>query len=499
MTQEPSRQGALTRRGLYGTLVGAAGALAGAGGLLATGAAAPAAAVTGRLRADVVVVGAGFSGLAAALKIQAAGRSVAVLEARNRVGGRVLNHHLDDHQVIEAGGQYIGPTQSRMFELARRFRVGTYRTYDRGQAVSVLGGVRRQGGLYPKLAQEYRRLAGMLDRMAREVPLDAPWTARHAVEWDSLTLQNWLDANTTHADAKAMLSAYADLWGAEPRDVSLLFCLFYIAAAGTEGVPGTLARLIDVKDGAQERRFHGGSQFLAQKMAARLGGQLHLSAPVRAIRRHRDQRGVRVFSDGFHVDAERVIVAIPPALAGAIRYSPKLPTRRAQLFQRFPMGSLMKVKAIYERPFWRDAGLSGISLQGDGPVRSTFDNTPPSGSPGVLFGFVRGSEARRWAERDPAGRRAAVLASFAQVIGPRAERPIDYFEVDWPGDEWSRGGPVGYLPPGVLLDYGEVLRQPVGPIHWAGTETATYWNGYMEGAVRSGERAAAEVLAALQA
>jgi monoamine oxidase len=421
-----------------------------------------------------------------------------VLEARDRVGGRVMNHHLGNDQVVEAGGQYIGPTQTRMFELARQFRVGTYPTYDRGQAVSVLNGVRRQGGFYPKLEREYGRLSGMLDRMSREVPLDAPWTARRAQEWDTLTLQNWLDANAMHADAKAMFSSYADLWGAEPRDVSLLFCLFYIAAAGTEGVPGTLARLLDIKDGAQERRFHGGSQLLAQKMAARLGGQLHLSAPARTIRRHRDQRGVRVFSDGFHVDAERVIVAIPPVLAGAIRYSPKLPTRRAQLFQRFPMGSLMKVKAIYERPFWREAGLSGVSLMGDGPVRSTFDNTPPSGSPGILFGFVGGSASRRWAERDPAERRAAVLASFAMVVGPRARQAIDYFEVDWPASEWSRGGPVGYLPPGVLLDYGEVLRQPVGPIHWAGTETATYWNGYMEGAVRSGERAVAEVLAGLQ-
>ena len=226
-----------------------------------------------------------------------------------------------------------------------------------------------------------------------------------------------------------------------------------------------------------------------------LGNRVFLANPVREIRL--TKRHARVVTDSRVFDAKRVIVAVPPALAAAIHYEPKLPTRRAQLLQRMPMGSLMKIEAIYERPFWRHAGLSGISLLEDGPVRSTFDNTPPSGHPGVILGFVGGSHSRSWPLRDPGERRAAVLANLASVVGPKALHPIDYFEVDWPGEEWSRGGPVAFLPPGVLLDFGSALREPVDRIHWAGTETATFWNGYMEGAAQSGARAAKEVIALL--
>jgi monoamine oxidase len=296
-------------------------------------------------------------------------------------------------------------------------------------------------------------------------------------------------------EAMAVFASVSDLWGAEPRDVSLLFVLFYIAAAGNEQTPGTLDRLMTVRDGAQELRFVGGSQVLAQRMASALGDRLILSAPVRGI----DSTGgmVRVIADGHVVEARRVIVAVPPALAAGIQYAPKLPTPRAQLLQRLPMGSLMKAEAVYDRPFWRDAGLSGVSLVGGGPIHSTFDNTPPGGSPGVFFGFIGGEDARPWSLRPAAERRAAVLRDFAAIIGEAALTPRDYFEVDWPSEEWSRGGPVAYAPPGVLLDYGAAIREPSGPIHWAGTETATYWNGYMEGAVRSGERAASEVIRVL--
>lgn len=280
-----------------------------------------------------------------------------------------------------------------------------------------------------------------------------------------------------------------------PRDLSLLFVLFYIAAAGDESTPGTLERLLASQDGAQELRFVGGSQLLAIKMAEALGDRVHLATPARAITITPDD--VLVEADTLSVTAARVIVATPPALAAGIRYTPRLPTLRAQLFQRFPMGSLMKVEAIYEEPFWRAEGLSGLSMMTGGVVNESFDNTPPSGAPGILLGFLSGDVSRGWSQRDPEERREAVLQNFAQIAGDRALSPIDYFEVDWPGNEWERGGPVAYTGPGVLLDYGSTIREPVGPIHWAGTETATYWNGYMEGAVQSGERAAAEVIAAL--
>jgi monoamine oxidase len=486
----PSTSGhTLSRRRLMSATVAGAAALAGASILPATAySQSPA-----PTRVDVVVVGAGFAGLAAARQIAAAGRSLLVLEARNRVGGRVLNHAIEGGEIAEAGGQFIGPTQDRMFALTRDYGVGTYPTYDQGQYVSVIAGGRTVGGFSPAVAGEYQRLVGLLEAMSAEVPVDAPWQADRAQEWDAQTFQTWLDANVETPEAMGVFRAIGHLWGAEPRDVSLLFALFYIAAAGNEDTPGSLIRLLSVRNGAQEMRFVGGSQVLAQRMAAALGEQVVLSAPVRAI----ESTGslVRVTADGRTVEAQRVIVAVPPALAAGIHYEPKLPTLRAQFFQRLPMGSLMKAEAVYDRPFWRDAGLSGQSLLDAGPLRTTFDNTPPSGRPGVLFGFIGGVDARPWSRRSPDERRAAVLENFVSVVGDRARQPVDYFEVDWPGEEWSRGGPVGYGGPGVLLDYGSTIREPVGPIHWAGTETATYWNGYMEGAVRSGVRAANEVLA----
>lgn len=447
------------------------------------------------LQADVVVIGAGFAGLSAARQLVADGLDVVVLEAQDRVGGRVLNHPLGDGQVVEAGGQYIGPTQHRMAALAAEYEVATYPTYDQGASVNIIEGERLLNAFPPGVGEEYLALAAQLQAMADTVPVDAPWTAPEAVAWDSQTLQTWLDEAGASPAAQGIFRGISDLWGAEPRDVSLLFALFYIAAAGDETTPGTLDRLIDIRDGAQELRFVGGSQLIAIRMAEALGDRVHLSTPVRAIRTTPD--GVQVEADGLNVTARRVIVATPPALAAGIEYEPQLPTRRAQLFQRFPMGSLMKVEAVYEEPFWRAEGLSGVSMVPDGVVHLTFDNTPPGGTPGIFFGFLSGSVARGWSLRDPDERREAVLRNFAEIIGERALSPVDYFEVDWPGNAWERGGPVAYLGPGVLLDYGSTIREPVGPIHWAGTETATYWNGYMEGAVQSGERAAAEVVAAL--
>jgi monoamine oxidase len=442
--------------------------------------------------ADVVVVGAGFSGLAAARKIAKAGKSVLLLEARDRVGGKVLNKVLEDGEITEAGGTYIGPTQTRMFALTAEFGVPLYPTYDKGSTVTVIGGNRVVGGYSPALTAEYHKLVSLLDAMSREVPVDAPWTASNAAEWDSITLYSWLVANDASADALEAFSSVADLWGAETRDVSLLFALYYIAAAGNENTPGSLERLLDVDNGAQQYRFVGGSQLLAQLIAKELGKRVIFRSPVRAI--EWSEGRVCLISDTMTVEAKHVILAISPALAAGIQYEPKLPTPRAQFLQRYPMGSLIKVEAVYDRPFWRDTKLSGVSVMAPGPVRSTFDNSPNSGHSGILIGFVGGERARQWTRLPDDERRDAVLGVFAAAFGNEALSPTEYFEFDWPSEQWSRGGPVGYAGPGVLLDYGSTIREPVGPIHWAGTEASTFWNGYMEGAVRSGERAAREVL-----
>jgi monoamine oxidase len=239
-------------------------------------------------------------------------------------------------------------------------------------------------------------------------------------------------------------------------------------------------------------RFVGGSQLICERLARQLGPRVKLRTPVRRI--VVGKGGVRVESRRYVITAKRVIVAVPPTLAGRIRYSPALPAGRTQLTRAMPQGTLLKVTAVYDRPFWREQGLNGTAVSLSGPVNATFDDSPPDGSPGVLFGFVGGDEARRHRGRSRAARRAAVLENFADYFGPQAMSAERYFETDWPGARWSRGGPVGIAGPGVLLNHGPALRQPVGRIHWAGTETSNYWNGYMDGAVRSGKRAAREVL-----
>jgi monoamine oxidase len=226
-------------------------------------------------------------------------------------------------------------------------------------------------------------------------------------------------------------------------------------------------------------------------MARRLGRRVVLEAPVRRI--SQDRSGITVQSDAGSWRARRAIVAIPPALASRIEYDPPLPALRDGLTQRIPQGSVIKYEAVYPTPFWRAAGLNGISYSDQPPVHFTFDNSPPTGTPGVLLGFVAGEDARRLGNAPPAARRRAVLGSFARLFGARAAHPRVLIEKNWSTEEWTRGCYAGYMPPGVWSDFGGALREPVGRLHWAGTETSEVFVGYMDGAVRSGERAASEV------
>jgi monoamine oxidase len=245
-------------------------------------------------------------------------------------------------------------------------------------------------------------------------------------------------------------------------------------------------------DGAQESRLEGGSQQLALRLADRLGDTVRLGSPVGAIRQ--DDWGVEVTHDGGVVRAGRAIVALPPTLAGRIRYSPALPPLRDQLTQQVPMGYVIKVQIAYPEPFWRTERLSGSVFSLDDEVSVIFDNSPQDLSCGVLLGFLEGRQARSAGKLPPEERKELVLSVLATFFGPRAAEPDEYVEKDWAAEEWSRGCYGGRFGTGVWTSYGEALREPVGRIHWAGTETAEVWNGYMDGAVRSGERAAREVL-----
>jgi monoamine oxidase len=455
--------------------------------------------------ADVVVVGAGFAGLTAARKLRRAGRSVVVLEARERVGGRVWNHDLGGGVVSERGGTFAGPTQDRVLALARELGIRKFNTYDKGDNVYVADGKRStysDTGITgtappdPLILGQLATVVSELDEMSKTVPVDAPWKAPNAAKWDGVTLESFLDShNPTKRFSDLVAASTRPIFGAEPRELSLLFTLFYVAASGNEKHPGTFERNFDTRVGAQMWRFVGGSQRIALQMADQLGPRVLLGSPVRSIVQGRG--GVTVHTDRASFHGKQVIVAVPPALAGRIEYDPILPLQRDQLTQRYGQGTLTKATAVYDRPFWREAGLNGSALDLAGPVNFTVDDSPPDGKPGIVFGFIGGDRARSYNRMSGASRRAAVLDQLATFFGSRARKPRAFFETSWSGEQWTRGCPVGIPSTGTLLAYGAQIREPVGRIHWAGTETSTFWNGYMDGAVRSGERAAAEVIARL--
>lgn len=445
----------------------------------------------------VIVVGAGLAGLAAARRLVGAGQDVVLLEARDRVGGRTEGGHLEDGTPIELGGQWIGPTQDRMYELVTELGLETFRTHnDHGQILLDLGGKQSRmashRGATPRLGPfalaDLAQGLARFERLARTIDLDAPWTSPHAVRLDGQTFESWVRRNLRTATGRAYFHLACEaVFAADTADVSLLHALFY-AHSGTD-----FETLLSVDRGAQQDRIVGGSIRIAETMAAALADVVHLGCPVASI--HQDGAGVRVRTrSGEEFVGTHTIITLPPTLAGRLDYQPLLPSWRDQLTQRLPAGSVMKVYAAYDEPFWRADGLNGQAASDRGPVKVTFDNSPPSGTPGVLMGFLEGNDARVWARHSEQERRDAVLDCFARYFGERARSPREYVERDWMAEEFTRGCYGAHFTPGVWTAYGHALREPVGRIHWAGAECASVWNGYMEGAVQSGEAAAEAVL-----
>jgi monoamine oxidase len=449
--------------------------------------------------ADVCVVGAGLAGLTAARRLSQAGRSVVVLEARERVGGRIWTKTSRDGVPVDMGACFVGPQHDRMHALAEEMGVATFKTFVDGDNVLATGGkVRRYRGDIPRISPvallSAAQAIARLNAMAKAVPVEAPWDAPKADDWDARSVRAWLNqAHVPTRLARDLIEATVRAcFAADPSEVSLLNWLFLVRSAG--GVES----LMNVAGGYQDAQFVGGVGRVPDAMAAQLGDAVVLGTPVTGVRATESRVVVTgAGADaGCTVSARRVVLALPRALAGGIRFDPVLPADHALLVHQVPAGTEVKMVALYHEPFWRRDGMSGATVATDDDIEVTLDTGQPGHAAGVVAGYAAGPRARALAALDVTERRDGFLRMLTRRLGPAAADPVEVLELNWAEEQWTRGCSMGHFPTGVLTQYGRRLREPVGRLHWAGTETASTSYGAMDGAVRSGERVCEEILRA---
>ena len=476
----------ITRRQALGVIT--AGGVASA----ALGVAAQESTNTAPRSVDVVVIGAGAAGTNAARLLMDAGKDVVLLEANDRVGGRLKRGEIGG-QTIDLGGQWVGPSQTRAMEITKELGLETYPTFYKGAMLVEAGTGEFYKGLTALPAEimgEYLALIKLIDGSGADIPLDAPWSAARATEWDGMTAETWF-AQVAKTDAmRNLLRVVVEVvFSVPPSQLSVLAFLHYIKSGnGFNDITGT-------QRGAQQDLYTNGFVSIPEKLAAMLGDRLILGAPVSAIAQH--DAGVTVHSAKGTFECARVVVCVPPPAAATIRFTPELPYQRRGLMQRMPMGAVIKCFLAYETPFWREDRLNGQSVMASTEFGTTFDITQPDNPRGILCGFFDGAPAMRWADKSPEERRARVIEDVVTAFGPKARNPIDYKENNWPRETWSIGGYTSIPTPGTLTAFGAALREPCGRVHWAGTETSDVWTGYVDGALRSGDRVADEVLRVL--
>jgi monoamine oxidase len=438
---------------------------------------------------SVVVVGAGLAGLTAATGLAERGFEVTVIDARDRVGGRTHGIEVAPGSWVDAGAAYLGDKHTRLTAMLGELDLKTTPTTMSGSSRFLLGtgGDTRAGRFPPLNAVALGGMFDLLDELTSVVRVDAPWLTPDAATLDTLTAAEWAERNLSHPDARLFFPLFlGEMMAADPADVSVLHMAFYLRSGGG------IRYLNAFEGGAQQDRIAGGAHQICERLAAGLGDAVRLADPVHAI--HQDAAGVTVYSANGAVRASVAVVALPPLLADAIDYRPGLPVRRAS--ERTSPGRTVKVHLVYPEPLWRDHGLSGWSVNAEGPLLSTVDDSPADAAVGVLTGFVTGREAHRFAALAADAQREAATAQ-ARRIFPQLPAPSGFHATDWVNDAYSRGCYAALLGPGDWLEHGTRLTTPHGRVHWAGTETSAEYFGLMEGAIRSGHRVVTEVVTEL--
>ncbi|XP_060944266.1 amine oxidase [flavin-containing] [Limanda limanda] len=446
---------------------------------------------------DVIVVGGGISGLSAAKLLKSQGLNPVVLEARNRVGGRTFTVQNKETKWVDLGGAYIGPTQNRILRLAKEYNVQTYKVNEQERLVHYVRGKSYPfRGSYPPMwnpivLMDYNNLFRTMDEMGQEIPREAPWRAPHAEEWDKMSMLQLFEKICWTSTVRRFATLFVNVnVTSEPHEVSALWFLWYIKQCG-----GTM-RIFSTSNGGQERKFVGGSSQISEFMAKELGAGMKLESPVYRIDQSGDLVVVETLDKQTYT-AKYVILATPPGLNLKMHFNPELPPLRNQLIHRVPMGSVIKCMVYYKENFWRKKGFCGTMVieEEDAPIGLTLDDTKPDGSVPAIMGFILARKCRKLSGLTKEERLKRICEIYARVLdSEEALHPVHYEEKNWCEEEYSGGCYTAYFPPGILTQYGKVLREPVGRLYFAGTETATEWSGYMEGAVQAGERAAREVM-----
>ncbi|MFD1815038.1 flavin monoamine oxidase family protein [Rhodococcus gannanensis] len=446
---------------------------------------------------DVVVVGAGPSGLTAATEMKKAGLTVAVLEARDRVGGRTWTGHIDG-AMLEIGGQWVSPDQTALYETLETLGLETYPRYREGDSVYIAPSGERtvySGDSFPvseATQAEMDRLVAILDELAAAIGAEEPWAHPRARELDTVSFARWLADQSDDEEARNNIGLFVagGMLTKPAHAFSALQAVMMAASAGS------FSNLVD-EDFILDRRVVGGMQQVSLRLAEQLGDDVHLNAPVRMVRWNED--GVTVEADGgIEVQAKRVVLAVPPNLYSRMSFDPPLPRRQHQMHMHQSLGLVIKVHAVYETPFWREEGLSGTGFSAASLVQEVYDNTNHGDTRGTLVAFVTDEKADAMFELSEEERKSRILESIARFLGPAATNPVVYYESDWGSEEWTRGAYASSFDLGGLHRYGRDQRTPVGPIHFSCSDIAGAGYQHVDGAIRMGRRTAAAIVQAAQ-